>query len=93
MTAGEIREVIASLDKSDPELTRMLQSFSEDWKASGADRSPATAEKLRAALHTALQAKMKDRAEAARRAVIVNAALEKLAGEPSLKALKQASGK
>lgn len=91
VTSDEIRLVLATLEKSDPELTRMLQSFSEDWKASGADRSPATAEKLRTALNTAVQSKLKDRAEAARRAVIVNAALEKLAGEPSLKALKDAA--
>lgn len=91
VTSDEIRSVLATLEKSDPELTRMLQSFSEDWKASGADRSPATAEKLRTALNTAVQSKLKDRAEAARRAVIVNAALEKLAGEPSLKALKDAA--
>jgi hypothetical protein len=93
VTSDDIRSVITTLDKSDPELTRLLQSFTEDWKASGADRSPATAEKLRSALNTALQSKMKERAEAARRAVVVNAALEKLAGEPSLRALKQAAEK
>ena len=93
VTSDDIRSVITTLDKSDPELTRLLQSFAEDWKASGADRSPATAEKLRSALNTALQSKMKERAEAAHRAVVVNAALEKLAGEPSLRALKQAAEK
>jgi hypothetical protein len=92
-TPEEIRQVISALEKSDPELTRLLNSFSEDWDASGAGKNPATAEKLRGALNTAVQAKTKDRVEAARRAEIVTAELAKLQGvAPSLKALKQAVG-
>lgn len=91
VTSDEIQSVIATLENGDPELTRMLQSFSEDWKAGGADKSPSTAEKLRAALSTAVQSKVKDRSEAARRALVLSAALERLAGEPSLKNLKKAA--
>lgn len=93
VTSEDVQAVVANLEKTDSELTRMLQSFAADWKAAGADKNPVTAEKLRAALNTAVRAKIKDRSEAARRAAIVNAALEKHTGEPSLKALKQAAGK
>lgn len=91
-TAAEIRQVISTLEKNDPELARLVSSFADDWSASGADKNPATAEKLRSALNTAVQAKTKDRAEAARRAEILAAELAKLQGAPSLKALKQAAG-
>ncbi|MDZ4404281.1 serine/threonine-protein kinase [Prosthecobacter sp.] len=92
-TPEEIQQVIVTLEKSDPELTRLLNSFADDWAASGAGKSSATAEKLRAALNTAMQAKTKDRAEAARRAEIVTAELARLQGAPSLKALKQNAAK
>ncbi|HBJ84223.1 MAG TPA: hypothetical protein DDZ88_10225 [Verrucomicrobiales bacterium] len=91
-TAAEIQQVISTLEKNDSELTRLLSSFAEDWAASGADKNPVTAEKLRSALNTAVQAKTKDRAEAARRAEILAAELAKLQGAPTLKALKQAAG-
>jgi len=91
-TAAEIQQVISTLEKNDPELARLVSSFAEDWAASGADKNPATAEKLRSALNTAVQAKTKDRVEAARRAEILAAELAKLQGAPSLKALKQAAG-
>jgi serine/threonine protein kinase len=91
-TAAEIQQVMATLEKNDPELARLVSSFAEDWAASGADKNPATAEKLRSALNTAVQAKTKDREEAARRANILAAELAKLQGAPSLKALKQAAG-
>jgi len=93
VTTVEMIEALASLEQSDPELSRMIQSSSDDWKASGADKSPQMAEKLRSSLDRALQTKMKERTDAARRAVIVNTALEKLKGEPSLKALIEAAGK
>jgi serine/threonine protein kinase len=88
----EIQQVISALETSDPELTRLLNSYSEDWAASGAGQNPAIAEKLRGALNSAVQSKTKDRMEAARRAEIVTAELAKLQGvAPSLKALKQAA--
>ena len=91
-TSAEIQQVISTLEKNDPELARLVSSFAEDWAASGAAKNPATAEKLRSALNTAVQAKTKDRVEAARRAEILAAELAKLQGAPSLKALKQAAG-
>lgn len=91
-TPEETQQVISTLATSDPELTRLLNSFSEDWAASGAGQNPALAEKLRGALNSALQSKTKDRREAARRAEIVTAELAKLKGAaPSLKALMQAA--
>jgi hypothetical protein len=91
-TPEEIQKVISTLETSDPELTRLLNSYSEDWAASGAGQNPDIAEKLRGALNSALQSKTKDRMEAARRAEIVTAELAKLqAVAPSLKALKQAA--
>lgn len=90
-TPGEVREVLESLDRSDPELARMLSSFSEDWQASGAERSADVAEKLRAAQNTAALAKARERMDAARRAEIVAAELARLSSAPSLKNLKQAA--
>lgn len=90
-TPAEIREVLQTLEQTDSELARLLNSFSQDWTASGADKNAATAEKLRAAQGKALQAKAAERAEAARRAAIVAAELAKLTTAPSLKNLKQAA--
>ena len=92
-TPAEIRELIQSLEQDDPELARMLQSFAEDWKASGADKNASVAEKLRSAQHATLSSKLRDRSAAARRAEILAMEMGKLAGEPSLKALKQSAGK
>ncbi len=92
-TVEEIQQVMQKLEQSDAELVRLVNSFAEDWKATGADRkldSP-VAEKLRGAQHAVVLAKVKDRQEAARRAEIVAAELMKLHGAPSLKALKQAA--
>lgn len=88
---AEIREVLESLEQTDSELARMLSSFNEDWQAAAADKSPATAEKLRSAQTAAAQTKARERLEAARRAGIVAAELEKLTTAPSLKNLKQAA--
>jgi serine/threonine protein kinase len=90
-TPAEIREVLQRLEQTDSELARLVNSFAEDWIASGADKNPATADKLRTALNTAVQVKAKDRMEAARRAEIVAAELAKLTTAPSLKNLKQAA--
>ncbi|WP_395743582.1 serine/threonine-protein kinase [Prosthecobacter sp.] len=92
-TPAEVRQVMQKLEQTDAELARMVNSFAEDWAATGADKNPGspTAEKLRAAQHATVLAKAKDRLEAARRAEIVAAELEKLKGAPSIKALKQAA--
>ena len=89
----EIHEVMQKLEQNDAELARLISSFAEDWVAVGADKNPssAVAEKLRTAQNAVVQAKAKDRLEAARRAEIVAAQMAKLTGAPSLKALKQAS--
>lgn len=89
-TPAEIREVIGALEKTDPELARLLNSFGEDWAASGADKNAAVAEKLRSAQNTTLLSKLKDRTEAARRAGILVEELGKLQGAPTLKNLKKA---
>ena len=92
-TPDEIHEVMQNLEQHDAELARLLSSFAEDWAATGADKNPSSpvAEKLRKAHNAAVQAKAKERLEAARRAEIVAAEMEKLTGAPSLKALKQAA--
>lgn len=92
-TRAEVRQVLQKLEQTDAELTRMVKSFAADWAASGADKNPASpvAEKLRAAQHAVLQAKVRDRLEAARRAEIVAAELEKLGAAPSVKALQDAA--
>ncbi len=92
-TPDEIHEVMQDLEKDDAELAMLVNSFAQDWAATGADRNPAspTAEKLRKAELAAVLAKAKDRMEAARRAEIVAAEMAKLTGAPSLKALEQAS--
>ncbi len=92
-TPDEIHEVMQQLEQSDAELARLLHSFAQDWAATGADKNPTSpvAEKLRKAHNAAVQAKAKDRVEAARRAEIVAAEMAKLSGAPSLKALKQAA--
>jgi hypothetical protein len=92
-TPSEVRQVLQALDTSDPELTRLLDSFAQDWASSGAGKDPDVAEKLRSAQHATLSAKVKSRVEAARRVEILSAELEKLPGVPSLKALQQAVGK
>ncbi len=92
VTPEEIREVLQKLEQNDSELARMVNSFAQDWAASGADKNPATAEKLRAAQNAAMQMKAKDRSEAARRAEILAAELARLTTAPSLKALKQNTG-
>ncbi|MBE2282939.1 MAG: serine/threonine protein kinase [Prosthecobacter sp.] len=89
-TPAEIREVLESLERTDPELARMLSSFSEDWQASGAERSADVADKLRAAQTTTALGKARERMDAARRAEIVAAELARLSSAPSLKNLKQA---
>ena len=91
----EIHQVMEKLEQNDPELARLISSFAQDWVATGAGRNPAStvAEKLRAAQNAAMQAKAKDRLEAARRAEIVAAELAKLKAAPSLKALKEAAAK
>jgi serine/threonine protein kinase len=92
-TPEEIREVMQKLEQNDAELARLVNSFGEDWAATGADKTPfsPTAEKLRGAQQAAILAKAKDRQEAARRAEIVAAELAKLNVAPSMKALKQAA--
>lgn len=92
-TPEEIHAVMQKLEQNDGELARLVSSFAEDWKAVGADKYPGSpvAEKLRAAQLAAVQAKAKDRLDAARRAEIVAGELAKLSGAPSLKALKQAA--
>ena len=92
-TPEEIHEVMQKLEQNDAELARLVSSFAEDWKATGADRTPDSpvAEKLRAAQQAVVLAKAKDRAEAARRADVVAAELAKLKVAPSIKALKQAA--
>ncbi len=90
-TPEEVSAVIDKLEQNDAELARLMNSFTQDWETSGASKSPAIAEKLRSSLLAATKAKAKDRAEAARRAEIVAAALTKLSGAPSLKALKAAA--
>jgi serine/threonine protein kinase len=92
-TADEILEVLVKLEQNDAELARLVNSFAEDWKAAGADKNPnsAVAEKLRSAQLAAVQAKARDRVEAARRAEILAAELGKLKGAPSIKALKEAA--
>jgi len=92
-TPAEIREVLQKLSQTDSELVKLLASFSEDWAASGASRggSSDAAEKLRQVQSALLKAKVKDRMDAARRAEIVAAALEKHEGVPSLKALQEAA--
>jgi serine/threonine protein kinase len=92
-TPEEVSAVINKLEQNDAELARLVNSFTQDWEASGASKSPAVAEKLRSSLLAAAKAKAKDRAEAARRAEIVSAALAKLSGAPSLKALKASAAK
>jgi uncharacterized membrane-anchored protein YhcB (DUF1043 family) len=89
----EIHEVMQKLEQNDAELAMLVNSFAQDWAATGADRNPTSpvAEKLRKAHNAAVQAKAKDRMEAARRAEIVAAQMAKLTGAPSLKALEQAS--
>jgi len=92
-TPEEIQQVMEKLEQNDPELARLISSFAQDWGATGAGGKPdsAVAEKLRAAQNAAVQAKAKDRLEAARRAEIVAAELAKLKAPPSLKALKEAA--
>lgn len=92
-TPAEIQEVMQKLEHDDTELTKLLNSFGEDWAATGADQSPnsAVAEKLRKAHHATLQAKVRERQAAAQRAEIVAEQVEKLKGAPSLKALKKAA--
>lgn len=92
-TSDEIHEVMQKLEQNDAELARLVNSFAQDWAATGADKAPASpvAEKLRKAQHAAVAAKVRDRMEAARRAEIVAAELAKLSGAPSLKVLKQAA--
>ncbi len=92
-TPEEIQQVMQKLEQNDAELARMVSSFAEDWTATGAAKNPSspTAEKLRKAQNAAVQAKARDRLEAARRAEIVAAELAKLSGAPSMKALKQAA--
>ena len=94
-TPEEIHEVMEKLEQNDPELARLISSFAQDWAATGAGRNPASpvAEKLRAAQNAAVQAKAKDRLEAARRAEIVAAELAKLKAAPSIKALKEAAAR
>jgi serine/threonine protein kinase len=94
-TPEEIQQVMEKLEQSDPELARLVSSFAEDWAATGAGKNPASsvAEKLRAAQNAAVQAKAKDRLEAARRAEIVAAELAKLKAAPSIKALKEAAAR
>lgn len=99
ITPSEIRTVIGKLDQTDPELVRLLSSFSQEWISNGAIKSqvPSEAQAAAAKLHSvqvaALKAKAKDRFEAAKRADILAAELEKLQGAPSLQALKKAAGK
>lgn len=92
-TPGEIHEVMQKLEQNDAELARLVNSFAQDWAATGADKNPTSpvAEKLRKAHNAMVQAKAKDRMDAARRAEIVAAEMAKLTGAPSLKALKQAA--
>jgi len=92
-TPDEIHEVMQQLEQHDAELAKLVNSFAQDWAATGADKNPTSpvAEKLRKAHNAAVQAKAKDRMEAARRAEIVAAEMAKLSGAPSLKALKQAA--
>jgi serine/threonine protein kinase len=90
-TPEEISAVIDKLEQNDSELARLVNSFAQDWEASGASKSPAVAEKLRSSLLAATKAKAKDREESARRAAIVAAELAKLKGAPSLEALKEAA--
>jgi multidrug efflux pump subunit AcrB len=92
-TPEEIQQVMQKLEQNDPELAGLISSFAEDWAATGAGKNPASAvaEKLRAAQNAAVQAKARDRLEAARRAEIVAGELAKLKGAPSMKALKQAA--
>jgi hypothetical protein len=94
-TADEIYEVMKNLEQNDAELARLVHSFAQDWAATGADKNPSSpvAEKLRKAHNAAVQAKAKDRMEAARRAEIVAAEMAKLSGAPSLKALMQTAEK
>ena len=94
-TPEEIRQVMEKLEQNDPELARLVSSFAQDWAATGAGINPTSsvAEKLRAAQNAAVQAKAKDRVEAARRAEIVAAELAKLKAAPSLKALKEAAAR
>jgi hypothetical protein len=92
-TPDEIHEVMQQLEQNDAELAGLVNSFAQDWAATGADKNPTSpvAEKLRKAHNAAVQAKAKDRMDAARRAEIVAAEMAKLSGAPSLKALKQAA--
>lgn len=92
-TPDEIYEVMQNLEQHDAELAKLVNSFAQDWAATGADKNPTSpvAEKLRKAHNAAVQAKAKDRMDAARRAEIVAAEMVKLTGAPSLKALKQAA--
>jgi len=92
-TPAEIHEVMQNLEQHDAELARLVNSFAHDWAATGADKNPTSsvAEKLRQAHNAAVQAKAKDRMEAARRAEIVAAEMAKLTEAPSLKALKKAA--
>lgn len=92
-TPDEIHEVMQNLEQHDAELARLVNSFAQDWAATGADKSPNSpvAEKLRKTHNAAVQAKARERMEAARRAEIVAAEMAKLTGAPSLKALKQAA--
>ena len=94
-TPDEIHEVMQNLEQHDAELARLVNSFAQDWAATGADKNPTSpvAEKLREAQNAAVQAKAKDRLEAARRAEIVAAELAKLSVAPSLKSLKQAAAR
>jgi serine/threonine protein kinase len=94
-TPEEILQVMQKLEQNDAELARLVNSFAEDWVATGANKKPASdvAEKLRAAQHAAVLAKAKDRLEAARRAEILAAELTKLGTVPSLKALKEAAAR
>jgi serine/threonine protein kinase len=89
----EVHDVLQNLEKNDAELAKLVNSFAQDWEASGAGRAPAVAEKLRAAQMAAVKAKAKDRLEAARRAEVVATELEKLKEAPSLKALQQAAAR
>lgn len=86
----EIREIVATLEQKDRELARMVNSFAQDWLSSGADKNLTTAEKLRAAQTTVLEAKLRERRASARRAEVIAAELEKLETAPSLKNLKKA---
>ena len=86
----EVREIVTTLEKKDRELARMVSSFAQDWLSSGADKNLTTAERLRGAQKAVLEAKLRDRRAAARRAEVIAAELEKLHDQPSLKNLQKA---